>query len=94
MATRKAAGKATAEKTCKEITELVYDYLSDTLTPLLKRDFQRHLRLCPDCVSFLNTYRKTVRATRSLRTEDIPPGVRNSLLGFLRRRLRQSGGRS
>jgi hypothetical protein len=33
--------------------------VNDTLSPAVKRDFQRHLRICPDCVNFLNTYRKS-----------------------------------
>jgi hypothetical protein len=88
MSTAKVESKATTDKTCKQITALVYDYCNDTLTRRVKRAFERHLRLCPDCVSFLKTYRKTVHATRSLRARDIPRGVRDSLWSFLERRMR------
>jgi Putative zinc-finger len=94
MATRNPTREAVIDKTCKQMTELVYDYLNDRLKPPVKRAFQLHLRVCPDCVSFLNTYSETVKATGSLRVKDMPPGVRDSLLGFLRRRMRQSGGKS
>jgi hypothetical protein len=89
MAKRKTAVKALTNKTCKQITDLVFNYLNDNLAPTVKRDFQRHLRICPDCVSFLKTYKKTVTVTRSLREEDIPAKVRNNLLDFLRRRIRR-----
>ncbi len=87
MAKRMTAAPVLTNKTCKQITELVLNYLNDNLAPTVKRDFQRHLRICPDCVSFLNTYKKTVAATRALRAEDIPATARNNLLDFLRRRI-------
>jgi hypothetical protein len=93
MATRKAA-IASTNKTCKEITELIFEYVNDTLSPAVKRDFHRHLRICPDCVKFLNTYKKTASVTRSIRPEEIPPRVRSNILDFLRARLRKSGTRS
>jgi hypothetical protein len=61
------------------------------LSPNIKRDFQQHLRICPDCVNFLNTYKKTVSVTRSIRPEEIPPRVQNNILDFLRSRVRKSG---
>ncbi len=89
------AGRRTQEiltnKTCKQLTDLVSDYLNDKLSPTVTRDLQQHLRICPDCVNFLNTYKKTVSVTRSIRPEEIPPRVRNNILNFLRKRLRRSG---
>lgn len=72
-------------KTCKQMTDLVFDYLNDKLSPNVKRDFQHHLQICPDCVNFLNTYKKTVSVTRSIRPEEIPPKVRNNILDFFAR---------
>jgi hypothetical protein len=78
-------------KTCKQVTGLVSDYLNDKLAPAVKRDFQHHLRLCPDCVSFLNTYKKSVSVTRSIRPEEIPPRIRDNIVNFLRARVGKSG---
>ena len=90
MAARKPTAKGPTDKTCKQITDLVYGYLNDKLTPTIKSAFQRHLRVCPDCVNFLNTYKKTVGITRSLRAEDLPMKVRKIILDFLRRRSRRT----
>jgi Putative zinc-finger len=89
MATRKRTQALT--KTCKQMTNLVFDYLNDKLAPTTKRDFQRHLRICPDCVNFLNTYKKTVAVTRSVAIDDIPQKVRNNILTFLRKRMHRLG---
>lgn len=78
-------------KTCKQIADLMLDYLTDQLHPTVKQEFTKHLSICPDCVSFVNTYKKTVQSTATLRTEDMPPKVRDNVLGFLRKKLRRVG---
>jgi hypothetical protein len=89
MAGRKTATKVLTDRTCREITDLILEYLNDTLSPSVKRDFERHLRICPDCVNFLNTYKKTVAASASLRPEAMPAKVRENILEFLRSRIRK-----
>jgi anti-sigma factor RsiW len=91
MAKRKAATKALTNKTCRQLTDLVFDYLNDKLTPAAKLDFEQHLSLCPDCVSFLKTYKKTVATTRSIKAERLPLMVRENILAFLRKRIRRIG---
>ena len=91
MAERKKGQKILTNKTCKQMTDLVFNYLNDKLSPDAKRDFQQHLSICPDCVNFLNTYKKTVSVTRSVQPEEIPPKVRNNILNFLRGRMRKPG---
>jgi hypothetical protein len=88
MPARKIAAKTLSSKTCKQIATLVFDYLNDTLESCVKRAFMEHLAICPDCVAFLNTYRKTVELTRLVRAEDLPPKIRDNILAFLRRRAR------
>ena len=76
------------------MTDLVLDYVNDRLNADVKREFKQHLRICPDCVNFLNTYKKTVSVTRSLDPAAIPQSVRKNILEFLRRRVQKSGARS
>lgn len=74
---------------CKAMTELIADYLAGRLSAGIKREFENHLKVCPDCVSFLNTYRKTVEWGAAVRAEDIPAAVRANVLEFLRRKIRK-----
>ena len=90
MTARKKATQVLTDRTCKEITDLIFGYLNDTLSSSVRRDFQRHLRICPDCVNFLNTYKKTVATSQSLCPEEIPANVRDNILDFLRKRIRKS----
>jgi len=85
----KAKRQPLSAKTCKQIADLMVDYLTDQLRPPVKQEFAKHLSICPDCVSFVNTYKKTVQSTATLRSEDLPPKVRQNVLGFLRKKLRQ-----
>ena len=81
--------RSLSAKTCEQIADLMLDYLTDKLRPTVKQEFTKHLSICPDCVSFVNTYKKTVKSTATLRTEEIPPKVRDNILGFLRSKLRR-----
>ena len=94
MPARKKPIRLLTNKTCKEITDLIFGYLDNTLSRSVMRDFQRHLSVCPDCVSFLSTYKRTVTTSRSLRPEDMPAIVRHNILGFLRKRIRKNALRS
>ena len=86
MAKLKMAKRARFDDSCKKMTDLILNYLTDELSPSLKDEFERHLKICPDCVNFLNTYRKTVSQTRSLSSATIPAKVRRNVLAFLRRK--------
>jgi hypothetical protein len=52
MPARRNGAKVLTNKTCKQITDLILDYLNDRLRPAVKRDFAQHLSVCPDCVPF------------------------------------------
>lgn len=87
MTSRKSAAKQFTNKTCEQIAENVYGYVNGKLSPDVKRDFQRHLRVCPDCIAFLKTYKKTVAATKCVRVDDLPAGVWDNVLAFLHKRI-------
>ena len=82
----KKATRPLSHKTCKEISDLGVAFLTDKLTPKIKKDFQGHMKICPDCVNFLNTYKKTIRLTGTLDPRQMPARVRDNILAFLRTR--------
>lgn len=88
MARRSIIGRAESA-ICREITDLLVDYLTGQLGPETVAAFEEHLLLCTDCVAFLNTYKKTVQATRSLRFEDIPAEMEKRVRRFLRQRIQK-----
>ncbi|MBL8879086.1 MAG: zf-HC2 domain-containing protein [Phycisphaerales bacterium] len=46
--------------TCKELADFLADYVSNELRPEQLAEFERHMRVCPPCVAYLNTYRQTI----------------------------------
>jgi hypothetical protein len=70
--------------TCKQATSLILDYFTGELDPKTARLFEEHLMICPDCVSFLNSYKETIKFTRSLSYDDIPSEMKKRIRRFLR----------
>jgi anti-sigma factor RsiW len=72
------------ELTCREVVELVNDYLDGGL-PLVERiRFEQHLDACPHCVIYLDQVRATISATGRLKQEEIDPPVLDELLQAFR----------
>ncbi len=69
---------------CREIVELVTNYLEDALSPEDHERVRAHLAMCRDCARYLDQMRQTIRATGSLREEDLAPGAKDALLGAFR----------
>lgn len=51
--------------TCATEVALIGDYLASRLSSQTLNAFEKHLDDCPDCASFLRTYKKTMEVTRS-----------------------------
>ena len=51
--------------TCRDATGLLLDYINGELERETDIEFEKHLEICPDCVAFLNTYKKTIELTKS-----------------------------
>lgn len=69
---------------CRQIAELLADYLDGSLPKRTTELIEWHIDGCAPCVSFMNTYRSTIRATRSLPDAPMPPELRKRLLNVLR----------
>lgn len=74
---------------CRDIGDLLHDYLEGGLEPALRRQLETHLADCPGCLAFLNTYRRTVSVARDLRCEDIPPELQRKLRSFIRQKVQR-----
>jgi len=79
--------EAAMRLTCQRVTDLILDYITDDMEVTLRTAFERHLRNCPDCRAFLNTYRQTIRTTRSLHYDQVPEEMLSRVQRFLRERI-------
>ncbi len=46
--------------TCQEVVEYLMAYVNDELSPAERTAMDAHLKVCPACVSFLETYQQTL----------------------------------
>jgi anti-sigma factor RsiW len=66
--------------TCRELTELVTDYVEGRLSFLDRLRFQMHLGMCRHCRAYLRQFKQTIQALGKLPPESIPPEVQQALL--------------
>jgi anti-sigma factor RsiW len=72
------------ELTCKELVEVVTDYLEGRMPAERRLLFEEHLAFCDWCQSYLEQMRATIRLTGTLGEEDLTPEARDGLLGVFR----------
>jgi len=66
--------------TCREVVELLSDYLEDGLAPGERARVVAHLQTCPQCVAYLAQLQTTICALGRLRQDDIPGPLLDRLL--------------
>jgi len=74
----------TDEMSCKELVEIITEYLEGTLPLGERKRFEEHLAVCPGCQTYLEQMRQTVRTLGRLTEESLPPVVRQELLQVFR----------
>jgi predicted anti-sigma-YlaC factor YlaD len=79
------------ELTCKEVVELVTDYLENVLLPGTRDRVDAHLAECPGCTAYLEQIQKTIGMLRTLTEQPVLPGTKQELLQIFRRWKQEEG---
>jgi anti-sigma factor RsiW len=74
----------TPEMACRELVELITDYLEGTLSPEDRARFEHHLAGCDACTAYLHQMRATIRALGHLPPESLSPEAESKLLEAFR----------
>jgi anti-sigma factor RsiW len=69
----------TDDMACRELIELLTDYLDDALDPTTRRAIDAHLARCDGCTRALEQLRETVRITGTLTPEHLASPEREAL---------------
>ena len=77
--------------TCQELLDFLMEYVEGQLPLGQLETFEEHLRACPPCVHYVDSYRETAGLGRSLceRDDALPPDVPEALVEAILR-ARQS----
>jgi hypothetical protein len=71
--------KHAEEMACKQLVELVADYLDDTLSPDMKARFEEHLTGCDGCSTYLKQTQQIIAELRHISTRpDSDEGVQHT----------------
>lgn len=71
--------------TCRQLVELVTDYLEGKLPFDDRSRLEQHLCFCDPCVTYLEQMRQVLRATGRLTEESVAPEAREKLLDVFRK---------
>lgn len=72
------------ELPCRELVELVSDYLEDRLSSRDRSRFEAHLAECEACRTYLDQFRQTIRTLGRLPEESLSAEARSRLLAAFR----------
>lgn len=61
--------------TCRQLVDFLMDYLDGALPPEQQREFERHLAICPACVAYLESYRRTTGLAVQALTDPAGPAI-------------------
>jgi anti-sigma factor RsiW len=70
--------------TCREVVELMTDYLDGALSAADRSRFEEHIAGCDGCTAYLAELRTTRRVLGKLAEEPIPAGVETELMKAFR----------
>jgi anti-sigma factor RsiW len=65
---------------CRELVELVTDYLEGALAEARRLAVDAHLAGCPGCAAYVEQMRQTIRAAGRVEPEQLTPAQRRALL--------------
>ncbi|HEU4879304.1 MAG TPA: anti-sigma factor [Gemmatimonadaceae bacterium] len=74
----------TPDLTCKEMVELVTDYLEGALSPEMRTRFDHHLTFCDPCIVYIDQIRQTIATLGRLPEESIPDNALDTLRAHFR----------
>lgn len=70
--------------TCRELVELVTEYLEGAMSAREVALFEAHLSACPGCTAYFEQMRQTIRLAGKLTEDSIAPQARDDLLRVFR----------
>jgi anti-sigma factor RsiW len=73
-----------APLTCKEVVELISDYIEGTLPEDTRRRLEEHLAGCDGCTHYLEQMRETIRVTGKVEEQAMTAEERSELITLFR----------
>jgi anti-sigma factor RsiW len=78
------SGRGNQMLTCRELVELVTDYIEGQLDDAARDRFEAHIADCPACTLYLEQMRQTIAALGRIPPESLSPEAERELLTAFR----------
>ena len=75
---------STRTLSCKELTEVLTDYLEGVMPLEDRARFDAHLAICEGCVTYVEHMRQVIATVHELRADDVEATAPEDLLGAFR----------
>jgi anti-sigma factor RsiW len=79
---------------CRQLCDLVFEYVSGELSADRRELLEAHLKVCPPCVIYVETYRLTISLSRKLCCRSLSPECEKRLRDALARECREQTGQT
>ena len=72
---------------CRQLIEFLDEYIAGDLEAPRREDFERHLKVCPSCRAYLQSYRETIAMARGAFNDPttLPPELMTAILATVAR---------
>jgi anti-sigma factor RsiW len=72
------------EMPCRELVEVITDYLDDALSERDRLRFEAHLAECDACRDYVEQFEQTIALSGRVEAEQLPPGLQDELMSAFR----------
>jgi anti-sigma factor RsiW len=69
---------------CRELVEVITDYLENALPERDRLRFEAHLVECDACRDYVKQFEQTIALSGRIEAEQLPAGLQDDLLGAFR----------
>ena len=85
----KRSSRVRTMKQCREVIDLLTEYLEGGLSGDESARLEAHLALCDGCAGFLQSLKTVRAAARTPKSETVPEDCRRALRSFLKARIKR-----
>lgn len=77
-----------SDVTCSDIVENIMDYIDKELDQVTLFALEKHIELCPECKSFIDTYKHMLKLSGNLKNQKfVTPEIRERLKQVLKTKV-------
>ena len=78
-----------SELKCKDLVENIMGYIDRELDQVTLFTLEKHLELCPECKSFVDTYKRMLSLSGNLKNQKfVTPDIRKRLKNILKTKIK------